>query len=105
MAFCSEIPTSNVIDLARGPLPATMRVRPLAAALPPRVPKNPAASSPPVAKALTTKERDALALARFEDKFGATSVETQLGKLDDEGKPAGLGKFTRSNMFRVIGGG
>lgn len=47
---------------------------------------------------LTLAERDAAALKRFEERFGGQEA-TALGVLED-GKPEGLARAVRKNMFR-----
>jgi hypothetical protein len=52
---------------------------------------------------MTLAERDAQALEAFESRFGGSET-TMLGTLVD-GKPEGLARSVKKNMFRVIGGG
>lgn len=52
---------------------------------------------------MSSQERDEEALRRFEERFGGVE-QVALGALVD-GKPEGLAKNVKNNMFRVIGGG
>lgn len=49
---------------------------------------------------MTSAERDAEAIRRFEERFGGQEAAA-LGVLTD-GKPEGLAPHVRNNMFRYI---
>lgn len=92
MISTSTSTLSPTLSASASPIPPTSPPSPLGSD------ENPSQDQQPK---LTQAERDQKALEAFEDRFGGAET-TQLG-VSVDGKPDGLARSVKKNMFRVIG--